>query len=147
MYLRLSSKLFKDSAKFGGFTSLFSAAYKALLCLLRRKVSYNDKINAPIAGFLSALSVSVESKSRKALFKILVLSRCVDSILNIGEEKGYIPKLNSIRPVIVWVAASTFLMCLYAWRMDLLNGGLLRFYINWSFLDVNEAHWMFAMQS
>ncbi len=108
--------MFKDSAKFGGFTCLFSLAYKAFLCILRRNVSLNDKINAPIAGFLSALSVAIESKSRKALFKILVLSRVLDCLLNISEEKGYIPKKRDIRYVLLWVAASTLLICLYAWR-------------------------------
>lgn len=144
---RFSSQLFKDSAKFGGFTCLFSAAYKAFLCILRRNLTLNDKINAPIAGFLSALSVAIESKSRKSLFKILVVSRMLDSILNIAEEKGYIPKYRDARHVIIWVAASTFLICLYAWRQDLLNPGLLKFYIKWSHLSTNDAYHMFVMQA
>jgi hypothetical protein len=45
-------------------------------------VSQNDRINAPVAGFVSALSVALESNTRKSLFTILVLSRCIDSLLN-----------------------------------------------------------------
>ena len=126
---------------------MFGLAYKACLCLLRRNVTLNDKINAPIAGFFSALSVAMESNSRKALFKILVLSRVLDSLLNISEEKGYIPKYRDLRHVLLWVISSTFLICLYAWRQDLLNPGILKFYINWSHLSVNEAYAMFVMQA
>ena len=91
--------------------------------------------------------MTVESTSRKSLFKILVVSRVLDSLLNMAEEKGYIPKYKDARPVMIWVAASTFLICLYAWRQDLLNPGLLRFYINWSHLSTNDAYHMFVMQA
>ena len=57
--------MYKDSAKFGGFACLFSCAYKFVLCLLRRIGYHNDQINAPIAGFFSALSLGIEAKGRK----------------------------------------------------------------------------------
>ena len=76
-----------DSARFASFTSVFSSAYKVVLCIMRKFVSLDDRINAPIAGFVSALSVAFESNSRKSLFTILVLSRCIDSLLNDMQEK------------------------------------------------------------
>ena len=59
---------------------------------MRRMGSHNDKINAPIAGFLSSLSIAVDTQSRKQLFMILVLSRAVDSALILLEENGMMPK-------------------------------------------------------
>jgi len=76
---------FIDAAKFGGFACVFSSAYKFILCLLRRLGFTNDQVNAPIAGFISAWSLKIEVKARKQLMLILVLSRCVDSAINLIE--------------------------------------------------------------
>lgn len=57
--------MYKDSAKFGGFTCVFSTAYKLILCFLRRIGIENDFINAPIAGFISAFSLNIEAKARR----------------------------------------------------------------------------------
>ncbi len=57
--------IFAGSAKFGGFACLFSCSYKIILCLLRRFGNQDDRINAPIAGFFSALSLGIEGKAQK----------------------------------------------------------------------------------
>lgn len=80
--------MFLDSAKFGSFVTIFSSAYKFVLCLMRRLGYLDDRINAPIAGFISALSLGIEAKGRKQLMLILVLSRGVDSAINIIESNG-----------------------------------------------------------
>jgi hypothetical protein len=54
--------------------------------LLRRFGSLDDRINAPIAGFVSALSLAIEGKARKQLFLILMLARGVDSTINLLED-------------------------------------------------------------
>jgi len=91
---RLKSSTLLDCAKFGGFATLSSVTYKLFLCLLRRFGCIDDRINAPIAGFLSAFSLAIEAKSRKQLFMILMMSRCADSGITLIEEKGIIPKLH-----------------------------------------------------
>ena len=58
-----------------------------LLCLFRRLGCLDDRINAPIAGFISALSVKVEPKGRKSILLVMVLSRAVDSLINVLENK------------------------------------------------------------
>ena len=74
-----------DPMKFGTFATVFSCGYKVLLCALRRFLSQDDRINAPIAGFFSAFSVGLEGKGRKELLLVLVLSRSVDSAINLLE--------------------------------------------------------------
>ena len=51
--------MYTDSAKFGLFSTVFSCAYKLILCLLRGLGSKSDKVNAPIAGFISAWSLAM----------------------------------------------------------------------------------------
>ena len=82
-----------DCTKLGLFLMCFNTAYKLVLCLMRRLVTKNDRINAPVAGFLSALSLALDSDSRRELFMVLTMSRAIESTLKIGEEKGAIPKL------------------------------------------------------
>jgi hypothetical protein len=130
--------MFYDCAKFGGFTAVFSSAYKVVLCLMRRWVTHNDRINAPIAGFLSAFSVAIETNSRKALFKILVLSRCIDSLINIADEDGYVPISRNLRYFLLWFIASGFVILLHVVRPELVNRGILGFYNYWSMSSKNE---------
>ena len=80
--------MFIDSAKFGGFATVFSCSYKLVLCFMRKMGYLDDRVNAPIAGFLSALSLGLEAKGRKNLIMILVLTRAVDSSVNLVESAG-----------------------------------------------------------
>ncbi len=129
---------------------MFSSGYKAVLCLLRRHVSHDDRFNAPAAGFLSAFSVALESNSRKSLFVILVLSRCIDSFINIIEENGYITSNRRLRYFMLWCLSSSFVIFLHVVRPELVNTGILKFYRKWAmaspqekvaFFDLNERLW------
>lgn len=142
----LSSRIFYDCAKFGGFTSVFSSAYKFVLCFLRQCVTQDDRINAPIAGFLSAFSVALETNSRKALFKILVLSRCIDSLINIAEEKGYVPLSRDLRYFFLWFWASGFVILMHCVRPEIVNKGILGFYRYWAFLSQNDKHFIYLYE-
>ena len=76
-----------DSARFGLFLMTFNGAYKIVLCLMRRFVTENDKYNAPVAGFLSALSLIVDVSSRRQLITVLIMSRFLDTAINYGDSK------------------------------------------------------------
>ena len=75
---------------------------------MRHMGSKNDKINAPIAGFVSAFSLAIDSKNRRALMTTLMMSRALEASINIGETSGAIPKLKH-RDVLLWVIANVFL--------------------------------------
>ena len=125
-----------DSAKFGLFLMLFNSLYKLVLCLMRRFVSSNDRINAPVAGFVSALSLAVDSKSRRMLFAVLILSRALDTACNKAEHTaGKMPG----KEIVLWVAANTFLQATYAYESDLMNKGLNKFFTTWSQQKANDA--------
>ena len=51
----------KHKSKFAAF---LNALYKAILCIMRRFCK-DDKKNAFIAGFLSALSLAIDEKERR----------------------------------------------------------------------------------
>jgi hypothetical protein len=53
-----------DSVRFALFAAFLNALYKAILCLMRRFCK-DDKKNAFIAGFLSALSLAIDEKERR----------------------------------------------------------------------------------
>jgi hypothetical protein len=74
-----------DCSKFGLFLMVFNSLYKFVLCLMRRYGCHNDRINAPIAGFISAISITFDSRKRRELFAILTLSRCIETTCNFGE--------------------------------------------------------------
>ena len=65
----------------------FNGAYKIILCLMRRFITENDKYNAPVAGFLSALSLIVDVSGRRQLMTVLIMSRFLDSAINYGDSK------------------------------------------------------------
>jgi hypothetical protein len=115
---------------------LFNSLYKLVLCLMRRLGSHNDRINAPIAGFVSALSIAVDSKSRRMLFSVLILSRALDTACNKAEHNvGKLPG----KEIILWVVANTFLQATYAYDSDLMNKGLSKFFTTWSQQKPNDA--------
>lgn len=127
-----------DSAKFGGFATVFSCAYKVILCLLRRLGYHDDRVNAPIAGFISALSLAIEAKGRKPLLLVLVLSRGVDSLINIGEAKGLGIMPPAAKYVTIFVMANLFLQGCMSMQQDLLPRGLIKFYAKWAQLTSND---------
>ena len=109
---------------------IFSCGYKFILCSLRRLGSLNDRINAPIAGFISAFSLALDVKSRKELIMILILSRAIDTCINFGESKKLVP-VSKHKYVIIWVLFSCFLQTSFCFQPDILNKGLYKFYKKW----------------
>ncbi len=63
-----------DSLKFALFISLLNSIFKAVLCIMRR-FSNNERLNAAVAGGLSALSLLVDSKDRRIFFALVFLAR------------------------------------------------------------------------
>ena len=54
-----------ESSKFGLFVMCFNTIYKLVLCVMRRLGSLDDRKNAPVAGFISALSLMIDAKNRR----------------------------------------------------------------------------------
>lgn len=50
--------------------------YKGVLCLMRR-LCPDDKINAGIAGFLSAFAILLDDKKRRVFLALIFFSRCL----------------------------------------------------------------------
>ena len=137
-----------ESAKFGLFVMCFNTIYKLVLCLMRRLGSLDDRKNAPVAGFVSALSLMIDVKHRRQLLTVLTLSRALDAILTAGENKAKSvvlenpEKQNSIlspdsflmrhKVFIMWVIANTFLQSLMGLKPDILNRGMEKFFHTWS---------------
>ena len=99
-------KVLQDSAKFGLFLMLFNSLYKLVLCLLRRLGSHDDRINAPIAGFVCGLSIAADSKSRRMLVTALIMSRACD--MGIRKAEGHTVKIPH-KDIILWVVCNSFL--------------------------------------
>lgn len=127
-----------DCAKFGGFAMLSSVSYKLFLCLMRRLGCTDDRINAPIAGFISAFSLAIETKQRKQLFMILMMSRCVDSTINLVEEAGTIPKFHKYKYLLIFCVCNLFLQSSMGLKQELLNNGMRKFYAKWSQITTND---------
>jgi hypothetical protein len=81
-------KEIKDTCRFALFFALMNSVYKLVLCFLRR-FDVSDSIAAPIAGFLSGIVSMFEKKNRRELISIVVLSRVVDTTINVGEDRGF----------------------------------------------------------
>ena len=105
---RRKASTLNDSTRFGLFLMCFNTAYKLVLCLMRRLGSLNDKVNAPVAGFLSALSLAIDGGKRRELICVLTCSRAIDSTVRISESSGIVPT-SPYRDMILWFVANTFL--------------------------------------
>lgn len=80
IFRRLKGKNHIDSLKFALFISLLNSIYKAVLCVMRRFCD-NDKINAAVAGALSAISLFVDEKQRRIFFALVLFSRALVSAI------------------------------------------------------------------
>lgn len=125
----------RDCSKFGLFLMVFNSLYKLVLCLMRRAGCHKDRLNAPIAGFISALSISFDSHKRRELFAVLTLSRCIETTCNFGEAQGVkVPH----RVLVFWIIANTLLQASYAFESDLMNRGLAKYFSMMSQMDKND---------
>jgi hypothetical protein len=86
----------------------FNAAYKMTLCLMRRLYGKDDRINAPVAGFISAFAMMIDAGHRRELIAVLTMSRAIENGINLCEEKGIIPKLRH-RDLMLWILANCFI--------------------------------------
>ena len=112
--LRMTSNLL-DCTRFGMFLMCFNTAYKLVLCLMRRLGSLNDGVNAPVAGFISALSLALDNSNRRQLITIVTLSRALESSIRIGEDTGAVPRVPQ-RDLLLWLGANCFLQSSMALR-------------------------------
>jgi len=78
----MSFKKNTDSFRFALFASLLCAIYKAVLCIMRR-FSGDDKINATVAGVLSALSILIDNKNRRVFLALVIFSRALVNLTDI----------------------------------------------------------------
>ena len=116
---------------------LINAAYKMTLCLMRRLVTLDDRINAPVAGFVSALAMLMDVGHRRELITVLTMSRAIENAIKIAEEKQIVPKLQN-RDLILWTVANCFIGSCVGLRQSILNKAVCKFYINWSQMKQND---------
>lgn len=55
------------------------------------------------------MSLRIEAKGRKQLLLVLVLSRGVDSAINVIEDEGFKIVPSNVKYVLIWMAANLFL--------------------------------------
>ena len=60
----MSYKSNKDNVRFALFMALMNATYKTVLCVMRR-LKFDDKINAPVAGFIAGLLSYLDAAKRR----------------------------------------------------------------------------------
>ena len=111
-----------DCTRFGLFLMLFNTAYKFTLCFMRRLGCLDDRINAPIAGFFSALSIAFDAQHRRELILTLMMSRAIDSSIKKLETSEIVPKLKQEnRDFILWLLANCFIGTCMGLRQSVLN--------------------------
>ena len=120
-----------DCTQFGLFLMCFNTAYKLVLCMMRRLGCLEDKLNAPVAGFVSALTLAIDTSNRRALITVLTMSRAIESTILMGERKGFIPTLRH-RDFILWMGANMFLQSAMGLNQGILNKGIAKFFKTWS---------------
>ena len=109
----------------------FNTAYKLVLCMMRRLGSLDDKTNAPVAGFVSALSLAIDSSKRRELITVLTMSRALESSIKIAETQGIVPAFKH-RDLVLWLVSNVFLQSAMGFRQSILNKGLTKFFATWS---------------
>jgi len=125
----MKSSTLNDCTRFGLFLMVFNTSYKLILCLMRRLGCLNDKVNAPVAGFISALSLGIDVSHRRELLAVLLLSRAIESSLEIAETKKVIPTLKH-RNFILWIFANCFIGSCVGIKQGILNGAVKKFYVS-----------------
>ena len=126
-----------DCTQFGLFLMCFNTAYKLVLCVMRRLGCLEDKINAPVAGFMSALTLAIDTSNRRALLTVLTMSRAIECGILMGESKGVIPTLKH-RDMILWLLANMFLQSAMGLKQGILNKGIAKFFKTWSQMTPND---------
>jgi hypothetical protein len=63
---------------------------------------------------------------------ILMMSRCVDSTINLVEDAGAIPKFHKYKYLFIFCVCNLFLQSSMGLKQELLNNGMRKFYAKWS---------------
>lgn len=101
-----SMKSNRDNIRFALFLALMNAVYKLFLCILRRIIK-NDKICAPVAGFVAGLTCRLDAKQRRQLMTVLLVSRLADTSYTMAENRGYVRKFK-YGEVLLWLVCNMF---------------------------------------
>ena len=104
---------------------------------MRRAGSLNDKLNAPVAGFLSGLSLAIDGDNRRQLISVLTLSRALDVSFRIGEDYGVMPN-RTVRDWVLWLFANCFLQTAMGLKQGILNKSLQKFFSNQAQMKTND---------
>ena len=76
--------------------------------MMRRLGCLEDKVNAPVAGFISALTLAIDTSNRRSLLTVLTMSRAIECGIVMSERKGMIPTFKH-RDFVLWIGANMFL--------------------------------------
>jgi len=125
-----------DSVRFALFLACMNAAYKAVLCLLRRYYQ-DDKVNAFIAGFVSAFPLLIDEKNRRKFIALIFFARSLECLFNAMEKHGIRCKIP-YGEQLVFSIAGCFNKYSMAYEQELLNPGLRKFYENASLMSKND---------
>ncbi|GKV45506.1 hypothetical protein SLEP1_g52578 [Rubroshorea leprosula] len=85
----------KGAVRSTAFLSAFVGIFQAVICMHRKVASKDHKLVYWIAGGISALSVLLEKKSRRAELALYVLPRAGDSLWSILVNRHLIPKIRN----------------------------------------------------
>ncbi|XP_042373809.1 uncharacterized protein LOC121967567 [Zingiber officinale] len=77
------------------FLSAFVGVFQGVICLHRKVASNDHKLIYWFAGAISALSVLLEKKARRAELALYVLPRAVDSVWYISVNRHLLPRIKN----------------------------------------------------
>jgi len=104
---------------------------------MRRLGCLNDRVNAPVAGFVSALTLAIDNTNRRQLITVLTMSRAFESSMKLGESSGAIPKLQH-KDWILWLVSNCFLQSAMGLHQSILNKSIRKFFQTWSQMTPND---------
>ena len=113
-----------------------------ILCLMRRFGSKNDKVNAPIAGFISALSLAIDSQHRRRLICLLIIQRILDFCSNvifgrIDKNKGDSQSMN-YRNWLLLLGANMSLISALCLKKNIFSQTFNKFFSSWFQMKEND---------
>lgn len=85
----------RDSIRSTTFLSAFVGIFQGVICLHRKVATVDHKLVYWIAGGISALSVLLEKKSRRAELALYVLPRSGDSLWYILVNRHLVPNIKN----------------------------------------------------
>lgn len=98
-----SYKSNRDNMMFTLFLACMNSSYKFILCFLRRFIK-NDKVIAPIAGFIAGLFSILDQQKRRQFLTCILLSRFCDSVVKISVDR-------EVTPLVPYFEVYTWFLC------------------------------------